>query len=81
MEIIDSHFAEIRAHRSDIETRQEDDNCTIASLKDDNKKYIDGFMSAGEEVFLINSDYEQMIQSILDLYIPVCELQEEMYVR
>ena len=70
-EYIDTHFAEIREHSSDIETRQDDDNCTIASLKDDNRKYIDGFKTAGERVFLINSDYEQIIQSILDLYIPI----------
>ena len=66
-EYIDTHFAEIREHRSDIETRQEDDNCTIASLKDDNRKYIDGLKTAGEKVFLIRSEYEQTIQSILDL--------------
>jgi hypothetical protein len=66
-EYIDTHFAEIREHRSDIETRQEDDNCTIASLKDDNRKYIDGLKTAGEKVFLIRAEYEQTIQSILDL--------------
>ena len=66
-EYIDTHFDEIRAHRSVIETRQDDDICTIASLKDDNRKYIDGFNTAGERVFLIKADYEQMIQSILEL--------------
>ena len=66
-EYIDTHFAEIREHRSDIETRQEDDNCTIASLKDDNRKYIDGLKTTGEKVFLIRAEYEQTIQSILDL--------------
>ena len=66
-EYIDTHFAEIREHRSDIETRQEDDNCTIASLKDDNRKYIDGLKTAGEKVVLIRAEYEQTIQSILDL--------------
>ena len=66
-EYIDTHFAEISAHRSDIETRQDDDNCTIASLKEDNKKYIDGFKTTGERVILIKADYEQMIRSILDL--------------
>ena len=60
-------FDEIREHRSDIEARQDDGNCTIASLKDDNRRYIDGFKTAREKVFLIKTDYEQMIQSILDL--------------
>ena len=66
-EYIDTHFPEIREHCSDIETRQDDDNCTIASLKDDNRKYIDGFKTAGERIFLIKADYEQMIRSITDL--------------
>ena len=52
-EYIDTHFDEIREHRSDIEARQDDGNCTIASLKDDNRRYIDGFKTAGEKVFLI----------------------------
>ena len=66
-EFIDIHFDEIREHRSDIEARQDVGNCTIVSLKDDNRRYIDGFKTAGEKVFLIKTDYEQMIQSILDL--------------
>ena len=66
-EFIDTHFDEIREHRSDIEARQDDGNCTIVSLKDDNRRYIDGFKTAREKVFLIKTDYEQMIQSILDL--------------
>ena len=66
-EFIDIHFDEIREHRSDIEARQDFGNCTIASLKDDNRRYIDGFKTAREKVFLIKTDYEQMIQSILDL--------------
>ena len=66
-EFIDIHFDEIREHRSDIEARQDVGNCTIASLKDDNRRYIDGFKTAREKVFLIKTDYEQMIQSILDL--------------
>jgi gluconate kinase len=64
---IDTHFAAIKEHSSDIENRLEDDNCTIANLKADNQCYINGFNAAGEKVFLINSDYEQAIQSVLDL--------------
>lgn len=66
-EFIDIHFDEIREHRSDIEARQDDADCTIASLKADNRRYIDGFKTAGEKVFLIRTDYEQMIQSVLGL--------------
>ena len=63
---IDDHFAEIKEHSSDIESRLDDDICTIASLKNDNKNYINGFRAAGEQVFTINSDYEQMMRSLLD---------------
>ena len=66
-EYIDTHFDKIREHRSTIEDRQDDGNCTVASLKDDNRRYIDGFKTAGERVFLIRADYEQMIQPVLDL--------------
>lgn len=63
---IDNHFAEIKEHSLDIENRLADDNCTIASLKEDNKYYISGFKAAGEQVFAINSDYEQMMQYLLN---------------
>ena len=63
---IDNHFAEIKEHSSDIESRLDGDNCTIASLKNDNNNYINGFRTAGEQVFTINSDYEQMMRSLLD---------------
>ena len=66
-EYIGTHFDEIREHRSDIEARQDDADCTIASLKADNRRYIDGIKTAGEKVFLIRTDYEQMIQSVLGL--------------
>lgn len=69
-DFINSHFAEIKEHSSDIENRLYDDNCTIDCLKADNKDYINGFKAAGEKVFLIKSDYEQTIQTILNEYIP-----------
>ena len=64
---IDAHFADIKGHSSDIENRLDDDHCNLGSLKADNKNYIDGFNAAGEDVILIKNDYEQAIQSILDL--------------
>ena len=65
-EYIDQHFSEIKEHSSGIENRLED-NCTVSTLKNDNKNYIDGFKKVGEKVCMINSDYEQVIQSILDI--------------
>ena len=65
-EYIDQHFSEIKGHSLDIEKRLEG-SCTVATLKNDNKNYIDGFKKVGEKVCMINSDYEQVIQSILDI--------------
>ena len=39
---------------------------TMDSLKADNKRNIDGFQHVGEQVVLIDSDYEQTIQVLLD---------------
>lgn len=63
---IDSHFDEIICHGSDIEHRLDDSYCTADWLKNDNQKYIDGFRNAGEEVVLIENDYEQAINPILN---------------
>ena len=40
-------------------------DCTIADLKEDNERCINGYQSAGERVVLIDSDYEQEIQELL----------------
>ena len=63
---IETHFDEIKGHSSDIESRLNDDDCTIDSLKEDNRKYIEGFRRAGERVALIDGDYEQAIGTLLD---------------
>ena len=63
---IETHFEEIKSHSSDIESRLNDDDCTIDSLKEDNRKYVEDFRRAGEQVVLIDSDYEQAIGSLLN---------------
>lgn len=63
---IDRHFEEIRAHASDIEGRLFDDDCTVEALKKDNGKIINGFQNAGEQVVLIDGDYTQTIDSLID---------------
>ena len=62
---IDAHFAEIRAHGSDIEARLDDSDCTIQHLKEDNRACIARFRAAGEPVVLIESDYERTISALL----------------
>ena len=64
---IDTYFDKIKEHGSDIEMRLDDSCCTIAALKADNRKYIDGCRKAGERIVLIDADYEQTINSVLGL--------------
>jgi gluconate kinase len=63
---IETHFDEIKGHSSDIESRLNDDDCTIDSLKEDNRKYVEGFRRAGEQVVLIDGDYERAMGPLLD---------------
>jgi len=63
---IDAHFEEIKKHGSDIEARRKDTGCMPDSLKADNRKYIDGYQKTGEQVVLIDKDYEQSIRALLD---------------
>ena len=64
-EYIDKHFDEIIEHASDIETRLDDSSTTLQSLKADNQAYIKGCQENGEQVTLIDSDFEQTIKGIL----------------
>ena len=63
---IDAHFEEIKDHASDIESRLEDSDCTIDSMKAENRKYIEGFQQAGERIVLIDMDYEKAIKTVLE---------------
>ena len=65
-EYIDSHFADIKSHGSDIENRLDDSYCTVGQMKKDNHRFIDGFRSAGEQITLITDDYEDSIRGVLD---------------
>ena len=56
---IDAHFDEIKSKASCIEKRLSDNDCTINSLKADNHYYINGFNKSGEQVTIIDNDYEQ----------------------
>ena len=61
---IDAHFEEILQHASDIEARLDDSGCTPESLKADNRAYREGFAQAGEQVTLIDGDYEESLNAI-----------------
>ena len=63
---IEDHFNEIIGHESEIESRLSDADCTMDSLKTDNKKVIKGFQRVAEQVVLIDSCYEQTIKALLN---------------
>ena len=63
---IENHFDEIIGHESEIESRLVYADCSMDDLKAGNKSIIDGFQHVGEQVVLIDSDYEQTIEKLMD---------------
>ena len=64
---IDTHFDEIRGHASDAEYRGKDEDCTVDSVKADNRRMLEGFRKAGEKIVLIDRCYEQAVMHALQL--------------
>lgn len=62
---IDENFDKIKKHSCDIENRLDDTTCTKENLKADNQNFINGFAKNGEQIVLINDDYEKTINSLL----------------
>ena len=54
---IEKHFDEIIRYESEIEDRLIYADCTMDSLKEDNRRIINGFRHVGEQIVLIDSDY------------------------
>ena len=65
-EYIDSHYHEIIGHESDIESRLMEADCTPDDLKECNRWYIDTFGSAGENVILIEDDYNKALTELIE---------------
>ena len=65
-EYIDHHFDEIIAHESDIESRVVEADCTPDDLKENNRWFIDIFGGAGEEIVLIENDYDSAFSNLID---------------
>ena len=63
---IDSHFHEIIGHESDIESRLVETDCTPDELKECNRWFIDTFGSAGENVILIDDDYNKALKELIE---------------
>ena len=64
-EYIDAHFEEIRNHASDIESRIDDSGCSLDWIKEENKRFLEGFKKTGEIVELIDSNYEKVTNAQL----------------
>ena len=62
---IDAQFGKIMAHGSDIESRLDDSYCTADLLKTENRKYAEGFRTAGEEIVRIEGDYLKTVAMLL----------------
>ena len=65
---IDEHFEDILVHGSDIEQRFESDEASLskADVKKENLRFTEGFTNAKEQVILIDQDYEQVIEKIVE---------------
>ncbi len=61
---IDAHSDDILKHESDVEKRLVPGDFELASLKEDNKKTVQGFKESGEKVILIEDDYEGTMEGL-----------------
>ena len=64
-EYIETHFEDIKEHASAVENRLDDSYCTVDQLKKDNQQVIEGYQKSGEDIVLIDGNYEKTIGSIL----------------
>lgn len=67
---IDAHIDEIREYACAVEARLEDSVCTLAELKEGNRRCIDAFAKCNEKVTIIESDFEAAIEAVLDAVHP-----------
>lgn len=74
---IDKHFNDIKRYASCIESRLEDDYCTVEIIKRDNRFYLNGFRSHNSEVVLIENNYTEEINRILEQNDMNCQQREK----
>lgn len=63
---IDANFDKILSYASIIESRLDDSYCTIESVKKDNSAFIRQFSESGDEMVLVEDDYEKAVDGIVD---------------
>ena len=65
-EYIEDHFNEIIEYESEIETRIVKADCTMEELKQCNRWFIDTYSSVGENIVLIENDFEKVLSKVLE---------------
>ena len=60
---INQNFDKIKEHASDIESRLDDSDCTMESVKANNHDFVQRFRAAGEEVVFVDGEYDKLIQN------------------
>ena len=65
-EYIKRHFDDILSHGSDVEKRLDDSFCTKDMLLSENRKYREGFLQTGERVELIDGEYVETVNRIVE---------------
>ena len=68
-EYIDTRYEKIAAHAGDIENRLDDSYLDKELLKRDNRLYIDGCQKHNLPLCLINDDYEEALDTLLETLI------------
>ena len=61
---IDMRFDAIKSHACDIESRLDDACCTADRMKAENRAVIAGFLTAGEAITMIDTDWEAAIAAV-----------------
>ena len=62
---IDEHFDDIIQHASDIESRLDDSGFSKKYLMDENERFRELFFATGENVVLIDGDYEKTLDDLV----------------
>lgn len=64
---IDEHFNDIVRHASDIESRLDDSGFSIDFMKAENERFRELFYATGENVVLIDGDYEKTLDNLVKI--------------
>ena len=64
---IEKHFDEIVRHASDIESRLDDSDFSKEFLKNENERFRELFFATGDNVVLIDGDYEKTLDDLVKI--------------